>query len=91
MLKTVTDKSKPGFKAMIVLAILLVIAFVFHYIKTQQGGAPTRSDWPEYNGGPDRNHYSFLTQITPGNVGQLEKIWEYRSGGVDTVKNQTQM
>ena len=84
-------KSKSGYKAMLVLATLLVAAIVFHYIKTQQGKSRAMNDWPEYNGGPDRNHYSFLTQITPGNIGQLEKVWEYSSGGADTVKNQTQM
>lgn len=48
-------------------------------------------DWPEYNGGPDRNHYSPLDEINSKNITQLEKVWEYSSGGVDTAKNQTQM
>lgn len=48
-------------------------------------------DWPEYNGGPDRNHYSALSQITKDNVGQLEKVWDYRSGGADTANHRTQM
>jgi quinoprotein glucose dehydrogenase len=27
-----------------------------------------RDEWTEYLGGPDRNHYSSLTQINPENV-----------------------
>ena len=48
-------------------------------------------EWPEYNGGPDRNHYSPLTQIDTANVSQLKVAWKYASGGADTVRNTTQM
>ncbi|WP_229203351.1 outer membrane protein assembly factor BamB family protein [Dyadobacter jejuensis] len=34
-------------------------------------------DWPEYLGGPDRNHYSDLTQINPENVAKLQVAWTY--------------
>lgn len=34
-------------------------------------------EWPEYLGGPDRNHYSTLTQITPENVKNLQVAWSY--------------
>jgi len=37
-------------------------------------------EWREYLGGPDRNHYSPLNQIHTGNVTQLTKAWEYRTG-----------
>lgn len=40
----------------------------------------TDRDWPEYFGGPDRNHYSTLDQITPQNVNLLDVAWEYRTG-----------
>ena len=33
--------------------------------------------WREYLGGPDRNHFSRLGQITPENVSQLEPAWTY--------------
>ncbi|MBC7890669.1 MAG: PQQ-binding-like beta-propeller repeat protein, partial [Sphingobacteriaceae bacterium] len=49
------------------------------------------TNWAEYNGGPDRNHFSPLTQITPENVATLRVAWSYASGGADTVKNSTQM
>ncbi len=34
-------------------------------------------DWPEYLGGPDRNHYSTLTQINKQNVKDLKPLWVY--------------
>jgi quinoprotein glucose dehydrogenase len=49
------------------------------------------TDWPEYHGGPDRNHFSPLTQIDTTNVHRLKIAWTYRSGGADTVRNSTQM
>ena len=52
---------------------------------------PATTDWPEYNGGPDRNHFSPLTQLNPGNIEGLKVAWEYASGGVDTLKNNTQI
>jgi quinoprotein glucose dehydrogenase len=50
-----------------------------------------RVDWPEYNGGPDRNHYSAVTEIAENNLSRLEKAWEYSSGGGDTINNRTQI
>lgn len=35
------------------------------------------TQWSEYLGGPDRNHYSSLTQINPENVAQLKLAWSY--------------
>lgn len=37
------------------------------------------SGWSEYLGGPDRNHYSSLDQITPENVAGLTVAWEYHT------------
>lgn len=36
-------------------------------------------EWREYLGGPDRNHYAALSQITPSNVDQLQLAWEYHT------------
>lgn len=36
-------------------------------------------EWREYLGGPDRNHYSVLDQITPENVHELEVAWVYNT------------
>ena len=41
---------------------------------------PTDQDWPVYLGDSGRSHYSPLTQIDRGNVGQLEVAWVYDSG-----------
>ncbi|MFD2521467.1 outer membrane protein assembly factor BamB family protein [Emticicia soli] len=35
------------------------------------------TEWKEYLGGPDRNHYSTLNQITPENVSNLKVAWTY--------------
>ena len=34
-------------------------------------------EWSDYLGGPDRNHFSRLDQISPENVGQLTVAWSY--------------
>jgi quinoprotein glucose dehydrogenase len=54
----------------------LVIGLVLSTVEASAADA----DWPEYLGGPERNHYSTLTQITPANVAQLKVAWEYRTG-----------
>lgn len=38
---------------------------------------PKYVNWAEYLGGPDRNHYSELTQINKENVSSLKVAWEY--------------
>ena len=35
------------------------------------------NSWKEYLGGPDRNHYSTLSEIDTNNVGQLKIRWTY--------------
>ncbi|HEX6224811.1 MAG TPA: PQQ-binding-like beta-propeller repeat protein [Chryseolinea sp.] len=57
----------------------------------EEKGTADVTDWPEYNGGPDRNHFSALTQITRENLNRLEKVWEYASGGADSIGNKTQI
>ncbi len=38
------------------------------------------ADWPAYGGDHHATRYSPLSEITPANVGNLEKIWEFRTG-----------
>ena len=38
------------------------------------------ADWPAYGGTHHALRYSPLTQITKDNVGQLEQIWQFRTG-----------
>jgi quinoprotein glucose dehydrogenase len=48
--------------------------------------AAASTDWPEYLGGPERNHYSALDQINTSNVGSLAKAWEFHSGDFGEVQ-----
>jgi quinoprotein glucose dehydrogenase len=41
---------------------------------------PPNTNWQEYLGGPDRNHYSELTQINTENVKQLKQVWQFHTG-----------
>lgn len=38
------------------------------------------ADWPAYGGSYAAARYSPLDQITPDNVGQLERVWEFNTG-----------
>ena len=44
-----------------------------------------RGAWPSYGGSPANVHYSVLTQIDTGNVGRLQKAWEYHTGDGDSM------
>ncbi len=43
------------------------------------GFTDSNANWSEYLGGPHRNHYSTLEQITPENVSELEVAWIYHT------------
>lgn len=70
------------------LASVLIIAFIA--LSATNDSVPD-TDWTEYNGGADKNHFSPLTQINTENVASLKPAWAYASGGADTIKNTTQM
>ena len=55
------------------LLLLLLVPFLF-------AGNKKDVDWPEYLGGPERNHFSSLKQINTRNVSTLQKAWEYHTG-----------
>lgn len=63
-------------KISLIFSIILFSAACKHHV-----------EWPEYLGGPDRNHYSPLDQININNVNQLEKAWEYHTNDT-TSQNQ---
>lgn len=44
-----------------------------------QSKEQTYTDWSSYLGGPDRNHYSTLSQITKENVSKLKLAWSYKA------------
>jgi quinoprotein glucose dehydrogenase len=42
----------------------------------------TGADWTAYGGSIHATRYTTLDQITPQNVGELERVWEYRTGSL---------
>jgi len=54
-------------------ALLLLLAGCSPGVKNKYDG------WSEYLGGPDRNHYSTLSQIDTSNVNQLAIAWTYNT------------
>lgn len=59
-----------SFYCALILVSLLTVA-------CNQGYKPNYTQWEEYLGGPERNQYSELSQITLDNVTQLEVAWTY--------------
>src|SRR5690606_21137227 len=68
------------------LAVILLIAGLLFWFLNFRISDVSEKEWPEYLGGADRNHYSTLDQINPGNVSNLEVAWEYHT--LDTGQNQ---
>src|SRR5690349_11461939 len=69
------------------LSLLLVPAVLTITLLSSCGPRDSKStDWPEYLGGPDRNHYSALTQIDSSNVKDLAVAWEYHAGDSGQVQ-----
>lgn len=69
----------------IILSSLVLLSMAFG-CKEQLGNSDENSQWSEYLGGPDRNHYSALQQINISNVTKLKKVWEYKSGDSGQVQ-----
>jgi quinoprotein glucose dehydrogenase len=61
-------------KRLLPVALIALVAAQFPWGNNTQ--IPSE-EWPEYLGGPERNHYSTLTQITPENVQNLKISWTY--------------
>ena len=69
----------------IILSSLVLLCMAYG-CKEQSGNADEKSQWSEYLGGPDKNHYSALTQINLSNVTKLKQVWEYKSGDSGQVQ-----
>lgn len=65
---------KKFFLPLIFLLCIFLLSWIFGKKDSSSNG-----DWPEYLGGPDRNHYSRLKQINASNVKQLKAAWEYHT------------
>jgi quinoprotein glucose dehydrogenase len=62
-------KFKYSLASFLILSIIAITAW--------KSGDPKYVNWAEYLGGPDRNHYSELTQINAQNVDKLKIAWTY--------------
>ncbi|TDE15402.1 pyrroloquinoline quinone-dependent dehydrogenase [Dyadobacter psychrotolerans] len=66
---------------MIRTLIFIAVASLFFLVAAKKispnDQEPAYTEWDEYLGGPDRNHYSSLTQINPENVKNLKVAWSY--------------
>ena len=65
----------------LLLPVATLILLAVGWSQLHQNTTDTRpndfTNWGEYLGGPDRSHYSALTQITPENVKNLKVAWTY--------------
>jgi quinoprotein glucose dehydrogenase len=68
---------------LLVLAVIVTLLVVLYFNKPS---SYAQGEWHDYLGGPERNHYSTLTQIDLSNVKQLEKAWEYHTGDSGQVQ-----
>ena len=62
----------------VVIPVLLFTALIA--CKSESKKSFGSREWKEYLGGPERNHYSPLDQITKENVSHLKVAWEYHTG-----------
>lgn len=56
-----------------------IIVFVLLFGACRSSEKNKYESWTEYLGGPDRNHYSTLSQIDTTNVKKLEIAWTYEA------------
>ncbi|MFD2934117.1 outer membrane protein assembly factor BamB family protein [Spirosoma flavum] len=75
----------------LILTLIALVALAVGWSRFSQNTSDTKpndyTNWGEYLGGPDRSHYSALTQITPENVRNLQVAWTYAapdSGQIQT-------
>lgn len=66
--------------------ILLIASGIYSCQNKAEVSFGSGKHWYEYQGGPERNQYSKLTQITPSNVEQLEVAWEYHTQDTGQVQ-----
>ncbi len=59
--------------------LTVLITFCSCQNSSEKSNGESYSTWENYLGGPGRNHFSTLDQITPHNVSQLEIAWTYKA------------
>ena len=65
-------------KVLVQVPLLFIAGMISCNTKSDKPAYGT-NEWREYLGGPERNHYSPLTQITKDNVSNLKIAWEYHT------------
>ena len=68
------------------LFVLIIIVTLLVVLYFNNPSLSTKEEWRDYLGGPDRNHYSTLTQIDSSNVTDLRVAWEYHTGDSGQVQ-----
>ena len=66
-------------------SLFLACSLLLLLFSCSRRGSDQNGGWPVYGGSPANNHYSGLTQIDTGNVGRLQKAWEYHTGDGDSM------
>ncbi|WP_138475311.1 outer membrane protein assembly factor BamB family protein [Dyadobacter bucti] len=64
-------------KSLLTCVLVCTVALIAARQLAQEDKPVKNTEWTEYLGGPDRNHYSTLTQINKGNVKNLKVAWTY--------------
>lgn len=59
--------------------ILTMVVLIQCRRDPQEEANPDYTTWSSYLGGPDRNHYSTLKEITSENINNLKVAWRYRA------------
>jgi quinoprotein glucose dehydrogenase len=67
-------------RSLFILSLVVLISTLTWTCSTNTSDGFGSSEWREYLGGPERNHYSPLKQIDSSNVKKLTTAWEYHTG-----------
>jgi len=68
-----------------ILKNFVAIAFVIFFFSSCGSKTKNYTDWQQYGGNKESNHYSSLTQIDTSNVSELKVAWVYHTGDADSM------
>ena len=83
---TSSGKSGTKYATHLTLVCGIVSCLLLAILSACESDKAKSAEWREYLGGPDRNHYSPLTQIDSTNVKDLTVAWEYHAGDSGQVQ-----
>ncbi len=75
-----TPSVRPWTWGVATAAVALVVVAA---VASVRGGAKAPREWRDYAGGPDSSRFVAASQITKGNVKQLQVAWTYPDGDTD--------